>query len=321
MEEIYYKPGNLWKGKKAINELKTSTNFKEKHIKLWLYKQAFWQIYLPKPKIVKRPHYMVTIPNKLHQFDILYMPWDKLYGNQYKYILSGIDVASRYKVARPLKTKKAKEVSEMISDIYKVGPLTYPNVVEIDNGSEFKSDVTKLFEKHDVIIKRATTKYKHTHTAFVENLNKVLAENLFRIQNAQELHDSNKVSTRWVKYLYSLIDKLNDTKTDMIDMKPKDAIKLKSVPLKAKYDIEEVLPDDGLYRYLLQPGEEHNDTKRRVTDPTWSKITYRISEIIKEPNNRIIYMLENGPGRSFVREELMWIPEDTELPPKYVKNW
>ena len=112
------------------------------------------------------------------------MPGDKLYGNKYKYILSGIDVASRYKVARPLRTKQAKDVANMIADIYKSGPLTYPQVFQVDNVGEFKSDVIKLLEKHNVQIKRATTKYKHTHTAFVESLNKVLAENLFKIQDA-----------------------------------------------------------------------------------------------------------------------------------------
>ena len=58
------------------------------------------------------------------------MPGDKLYGNNYKYILPGIDVASSYKVAQHLKTKQAKEVAKMIKDIYKAGPLTYPNVFQ-----------------------------------------------------------------------------------------------------------------------------------------------------------------------------------------------
>ena len=107
------------------------------------------------------------------------MPSDTLYGNKYKYILSGIDVASRCKVVRPLRTKQAKDVAEMIADIYKVGPLTYPSIFQCDNGSEFKAEVTKLREKHEVKIRRVTTKYKHTHTAFVEALNKILAERLF----------------------------------------------------------------------------------------------------------------------------------------------
>ena len=112
----------------------------------------------------------------MHQFDLLYMPSDTLYGNKYKHILSGIDVASRYKVARPLRTKQAKDVVEMIAYIYKVGPLTYPTIFQCDSGNEFKGELIKLPEKHEVRIRHVTMKYKHTHTAFVEALNKILAE-------------------------------------------------------------------------------------------------------------------------------------------------
>ena len=321
MESIYYQPGHLWKGKKAIKELVTLSKEKPKAVKKWLSKQAFWQVHSPPPKRVDRPHYEVTVPNEMHQFDVLYMPQDTLYGNKYKYILAGIDVASRYKVARPLRTKQAKEVSEMISDIYKVGPLTWPKVFQCDNGSEFKGEVTKILEKHGVKIRRATTKYKHTHTAFVESLNKVLAENLFKVQDAQELNDPEKISTTWVKHLYGLVDKFNDTETKMIGMKPKDAIKLKEVFIKEDYPPEDLLPEDGLYRYLLQPGEEHNDQRKRATDRTWSKKTYRLREVISKLGNRVIYFLKEGPERSFVKEELMQIPEDTELHPDYVQKW
>ena len=125
---------------------------------------------------IARPHYEVTIPNEMHQFDLFYIPSDTFYGNKYKYILAGIDVTSRYKVARPLRTKQAKDVAEMIADIYKVGPLTYPKIFQCDNGSEFKADVTKMLEKHEVKARRVTMKYKHTHTAFVKALNKILTE-------------------------------------------------------------------------------------------------------------------------------------------------
>ena len=144
----------------------------------------------------------------MHQFDLLYMPSDTLYGSKYKYILAGIDAASRYKVARPLRTKQARDVAEMIADIYKVGPLKYPKIFQCDNGSEFKGDVTKMLEKNEVKIRRV---YKHTHTAFVEALNKILTERLSKVQDAQELNDPEKVSSRWVKHLYGLVDELNNT--------------------------------------------------------------------------------------------------------------
>ena len=71
------------------------------------------------------------------------MPSDTLYGNKYEYILSGIDADSRYKGARPMRTKQVRDVA----DIYKVGPLTYPRTFQCDSGSEFKREVTKLLEK------------------------------------------------------------------------------------------------------------------------------------------------------------------------------
>ena len=108
---------------------------------------------MPAPKQVNRPHYEVTIPNEMHQFDLLYMPSDSLYGNKYKYIPAGIDAASRFKVARPLRTKQGRDVAKMIADICKVGPLTYPSIFQCDNGSEFKGEVTKMLEKQEVKIR------------------------------------------------------------------------------------------------------------------------------------------------------------------------
>ena len=82
----------------------------------------------------------------------------------------------------------------MIADIYKVGPLSYPKIFQCDNGSKFKAETIKTLEKHEVRIQHTVTKYKHTHTAFVEALNNILAENLFKVQDAQEYNDPDKVS-------------------------------------------------------------------------------------------------------------------------------
>ena len=157
----------------------------------------------------------------------------------------------------------------------------------------------------------------------MEALNKILTEWLFKVQDAQELNDPEKVSSRWVKHLYGLVDELNDTTTEMIGMKSKDAIKLKEVPLVAResYPPEEVLPEDGAYQYLLQPGEEHDDQRHRATDRIWSKASYRLREIVENPGNHMMYYLRDEPERAFVLEELMLIPEDTELPPDYVQEW
>ena len=78
-----------------------------------------------------------------------------------------------------------------------------------------------MLEKHEVRIQCDMTKYKHTHTAFVEALNKILTKQLFKVQDTQELNDPEKVSSTSVKQLYELVDQLNNTETQMTGMKPK----------------------------------------------------------------------------------------------------
>ena len=143
------------------------------------------------------------------------------------------------------------------------------------------------------------------------------------MQDAQELNDPERVSATWVKHLYGLVDDLNNTQTEMIAMKPKDAIVLDRVLLvnRGVYPEEDKLPEDGLYRYLLQPSEEHDDQRRRATDRVWSKKTYRLKEIVEDAGNHVMYYLLDGPEGALVSEELMLIPEDTELPPDYVQEW
>ena len=86
-------------------------------------------------------------PNEQHQFDLLYMPHNLFEGKRYEYILTGIDVASRYKVSRPLRTKKSSEVAFVLEEIYKKGGLfKCPKTFQCDNESEFKNEVTKLLE-------------------------------------------------------------------------------------------------------------------------------------------------------------------------------
>ena len=124
---------------------------------------------------------------------MLYMSHNLFEGNTYKYALTGIDVASRYKIARPLRTKKSSEVAFVLELIYKKGGVfKCPKVFQSDNGSAFKNEVTKLLEKHNVDIRRATTKYKHTHTAFVEAFNKELAKLLFKLIDAQSFKTLKK---------------------------------------------------------------------------------------------------------------------------------
>ena len=78
-------------------------------------------------------------------------PHNLFKGNMYKDILTGTDVASKYKVSRPLRTKKSTEVAFVLEAIYKKGgEFKYPKKFQCDNGSELKSclkNTTLRFEE------------------------------------------------------------------------------------------------------------------------------------------------------------------------------
>ena len=93
----------------------------KEHIRSWIEKQALWQVHIPPPKKIDCPHYDVTKPNEQHQFDLADMPHDVFEGNTYRYLITSIDVALRYKVAKPLMTKKSSEVAFALGVILKKG--------------------------------------------------------------------------------------------------------------------------------------------------------------------------------------------------------
>ena len=152
-EKLYYQPDRLGTGDKAVKELHRTTSMSREDIRTWLAKQAFWQVHIPPLREIHHPHYDVTKPNEQHQFDLLYMRHNLFEGNIYKYILTSINITTRYKVSRPLRTKKPNEVAFVLDAIYKNGGMfKYPKVFQCDNGSEFKNEVAKFLGKHNIDI-------------------------------------------------------------------------------------------------------------------------------------------------------------------------
>ena len=321
LERRYYSPQGYWKGISAIKKLAAAAKVPEVVAKEWLFKQALWQIYLPAPRYIPRPKFDVPTPNKVHQADLLFLPHDKVGRSTYKYALTVVDVASRFKEAQPLTSKNSDEVVKAFKTIYTCGPLKWPQILQVDPGREFMGAVTKEMEKHKTSIRRGHPEI-HRDQAIVERFNCTLAERLFGYQYAVEMRSNEgQRSTEWVKRLPSVVSALNNQVTRLIGMKPAAAIKEKAVVSQpaTKYlrpvgENEKKLPSIVLVRYLYQPGELEGGTKR-ATDPIWSLKVYNLEHSFAKPNQPVLYYLHDGPKRGFVREELLVVPPDTTLPP------
>ena len=238
-------------------------------------------------------------------------------GTAYKYALNIVDVASRYKGSYQLTTKNAKEVPQAFQWIYENTPLNYPKTLIVDDGREFCGDVTKLMEKHDVIIQRRDPS-QHRSQGIVERFNRTLADRLFSYQYHKELEDLSKSNREWVSRLQNVVSALNNEKTRLIGMKPIDAIKqtlVKQGFSQPTKDYEEKLLDVGTkVRYLYEPGELEGyqykgERRKRSTDPIWSVDVYKIKDRYIQKYQPTLYYLDGGPKRSFVFEQLQPIQD------------
>ena len=268
-EHLYYSDDGYWRGKSTIQKLAKASGSKKEEAEKWLLKQPLYQIYLPAQKYIPRPNANMSLfaePNDIHQSDLLSLPHDKFKKKTYKYALNVVDVAIRYKGSYQLTTKNAKEVAQAFQWIYENMPLNYPKTLIVDHGKEFYGDVTKLMEKHDVIIQHGDPS-QHCSQGIMERFNRTLADRLFSYQYHKEFEDLSKSNREWVSRLQNVVSALNNEKTRLTGIKPVDAIKQTLVkqgfsqPVK---EYEEKLLDVGTnVRYLYQAGElevkEEND--------------------------------------------------------------
>jgi len=244
-----------------------------------------------------RPKFDVDTPNEVHQADLLFLPFDTIGRKKYKYALTVVDVASRFKEAEPLATKESKEVSSAFEKIYKRSQLNYPNLLQVDPGREFMGAVSQLMEKHKVNIRRGR-KEIHRDQAIVERFNRTLGERLFGYQYAKELETPHKRNREWVKRLPEVIKAINsETK--------------KPPPIINKNPENPLCPNVSV-RYLYQPGEQEGGGRKRATDPIWSVDIHKMDHHIVLQGIRVYYLRAPAPQRGFVKEELLIVPEDTQ---------
>ena len=226
-KQIYYSDGGYWRGKSVIQRLAKASGSMKEEAEKWSLKQPLYQIYLPAPKYIPRPNAIMSLfakPNDIHQSDLLGLPHDKFKKKTYKYALNIVDVASRYKGSYQLTTKNAKEVAQAFQWIYENTPLNYTKTLIVDDGKEFYGDMTKLMEKHDVMIQRGDPS-QHRSQGIVERFNRTLEDRLFTYQYHKELEDPSKSNREWVSRLQNVVSSLNNEKTRLIGMKHADAIK------------------------------------------------------------------------------------------------
>jgi hypothetical protein len=112
-----------------------------------------------------------------YQFDLIEMKDYRGYNNQVKYLLTGLDLFSKFAQVRPLTTKKGYKVIPAIEDILNV--MGVPTVVQTDNGGEFCNEHMDELQERLGFKHIRSKSYTPTTQGVVERFNGTLKSMIF----------------------------------------------------------------------------------------------------------------------------------------------
>lgn len=103
----------------------------------WLSKQDAYTMHKPVRRRFKTRRYRTSHVDRQWQADLVDMQTLSAHNDGYRYLLTCIDIFSRYAWAVPLKTKFADEVIEGFKKIFKSNRI--PKLLQTDQGKEFEN--------------------------------------------------------------------------------------------------------------------------------------------------------------------------------------
>jgi len=271
------------------------------------------------PKKEKRkemPHLRSFTPNMTHQVDILYLPNDK----GYKYALVVVDVNTKMADAEPLKTHSSEEVVKAIDKIYNRKILKKPSMfINVDNGSEFKGSFTKWDKKNKIAIRTGMTN-RHRQQALVEYINLVIGRAIFIRMNAEELQNK-KETVGWTKYLSNIINIYNQHVIDTYEPLTTSKIFKNSMPSTTDKLLEIGTLVRTIKNYPDNLYKKRQDSKFRTGDIRYNVEPKPITNIIIEPNQPVMYQINNNNKVAYTIQQLQIVePETLQMEQNYMDD-
>ena len=211
LQEIYYNPKHP-AGFSRAEILAKASNVSKQRVEKWLKSQPTHTLHRPARKHYPTRQYIVHSIDEQWQTDLCDMQQLSRYNRGYKYILTVIDILSRYAWARPLKTKQGKEVTKAFKDIFRKDNRI-PKRIQADQGSEFfNRELKRLFQSHNIELFSVKSAYK---AALVERWNRTLKTKLWKFFTA-------KNNYTWWRILPDVVESYNNSQHRTIKKRPSE---------------------------------------------------------------------------------------------------
>jgi transposase InsO family protein len=263
----------------------------KREVKEWLSGELTYTLHKPARRRFKRNRIVVSHVNEQFQADLVDMQQFTGKNNQYRYILTAIDVFSKYAWAVPLKNKFGSSIRRGLMKIFKDRT---PLNLQTDKGTEFTNKgVQDLLKRNG--IHYFTSHNSYIKCAVVERFNRTLKARMFR-------YFTKIGKRRYIEVLPKLIDAYNNSVHRSIKMRPVDVgehnereVFFNLYGVRSRRDLLKPLNkpklkvgDQVRQKYTMKPHE-------RSYYPLWTDQTFTIAEAISG-NPKPLYMIKDFKG-------------------------
>ena len=282
LQKKYYnieKPGS-YSGFYSFNNALHNKRIRKEDIKDWLSKQEPYTLHKPIIKKFKRNRVISAGIDDIWQADLVDISKLSRYNKGINYLLTCIDIFSKYAWVIPIKNKSSKSIVEAFQKIFED---RIPLKIQTDKGKEFiNKDLKQYFKEKNVTLYTINSDMK---ACIIERFNRTLKEKMWR-------YFSHKNSHEYLDILDNLVYSYNNTYHRSIKTKPT------SVKKKNEQKIWNTLYDDEdstiNIRYKIQVKVRIVKNKTLFSKgyyPNWTRELFVIDKIF--PRNPPVYSLRD----------------------------
>lgn len=260
-------------------------------------RQLVKELHTPARKTFPRRRVIVRGYDDLWQADLVDMRAYSRANSGNQYILTVIDVLTKYAWAQPLKNKQAKTVVSAFNKIFKY--KRKPKNLQTDDGKEFfNAEFNQLMKKHNI---NHYSTYSVMKASIVERWNRTLKNDMWKMFTLNGNY-------KWTNSLDNLVNSYNNRKHRTIKMKPAHVTpKIAKQLLTTVYSNIKLV---GASRFKV--GDHVRISKYKSIfakgyTPNWSTEIFRIVKV--QQTNPTTYLLQDSLGHDihggFYEQELL----------------
>ncbi len=289
---------------------KLNRKVKVSDVEAFLKKQYVYSMHKPARRNFEHARVIVPGPSYQFQMDLSDMQNIKQFNDGFQYLVTCIDVFSKYAWAIPVRNKSGDEIVRAFKLIGRK-----PQVVQTDEGKEF---LNKKFQAllQQIGIRFFTSKNRLIKCAVVERFNRTLKNKIYK-------HFSVTRKYRYLEALPKILDSYNNSYHRSIKMKPREVGPVNVAEVRD--NLYGKLKTRTLFKFELDDRVRVSSIKKTFEKgylPNWSEEIFKIKKRL--PLNVPAYELQDLKGEAveglFYEEKLQKVLQDKYWIEKVIKR-